>query len=365
MAVLPKVSIITPTHNHEAYIGACIESVLAQTFENWEMLIVDDGSTDATADVVLAFKDPRIRLIRQPNQGLDFLGETYNKALSKASGELVAILEGDDYWPIYKLDLQVRDFAEDGVVLSSGVTAIVDETQRFICYTPGASPPEWACLNRPVGIAAKLMMDPESLTFTFPVSTIVRKDALVRIGGFQQPKGLPLVDLPTFLRLTLEGEFRFHVEVCGFWRRHMASTTKSRFPQILEGAYEHCFDFIRSHRDRLPMSHEELDAIELKWEYYQSQLCILRGRVLSASKRFEPAKRAYSETRRYRRTKFADAASRLSTLLSVVHLPSEWIYRLRGWPAWRKLVEQPSGDLIVSEEDLARPRQVHRWRESG
>jgi len=100
---MKMVSIITPTFNHEAYISDCIESVLAQTYPNWEMIIVDDGSTDRNLEVMSRFKDDRIRVFPMEHVGLAHLDDTYNFALEQANGELVAILEGDDYWTANKL----------------------------------------------------------------------------------------------------------------------------------------------------------------------------------------------------------------------------------------------------------------------
>ncbi len=105
----PLVSIITPTYNHEKFIGTCIESVLKQTYQNWEMIIIDDGSTDKTGVVVAKYDDDRIKYVKQENLGIWKLSETYNKALDMSMGDLVAILEGDDAWPNFKLEEQVKD----------------------------------------------------------------------------------------------------------------------------------------------------------------------------------------------------------------------------------------------------------------
>ncbi|MDM7940633.1 MAG: glycosyltransferase, partial [Methanothrix sp.] len=80
----PSVSIITPTYNHERYIAECIDSVLAQSYPYWEQIIIDDGSSDGTQDVISLYKDKRIKYIRQENKGIWRLGETYNKALQLA-----------------------------------------------------------------------------------------------------------------------------------------------------------------------------------------------------------------------------------------------------------------------------------------
>src|SRR5688500_377534 len=95
----PLVTIVTPAYNQKRYIAECVESVLAQTYPHWEQIVVDDGSTDGTPEIVESYRDPRIRCIRLPHRGLAALGESYNTALAAARGELVAILEGDDLWP--------------------------------------------------------------------------------------------------------------------------------------------------------------------------------------------------------------------------------------------------------------------------
>ena len=106
---LPLVSVITPTYNHGKFISDCIESVLKQSYQNWEMIIIDDGSTDNTFAIAQEYekKDKRIKAFTQNNIGIFRLGETYNLALSKATGKYAAILEGDAIWFPEKLTLQV------------------------------------------------------------------------------------------------------------------------------------------------------------------------------------------------------------------------------------------------------------------
>src|SRR5438132_8639305 len=104
----PLVSILTPTFNHRKFITTCLASLRAQTYTRWEAIVVDDGSTDGTPDLVLQFNDPRVTLIRRQHQGVDGLADAYNTALHETSGSLVAILEGDDFWPPDKLNLQLK-----------------------------------------------------------------------------------------------------------------------------------------------------------------------------------------------------------------------------------------------------------------
>lgn len=94
-----KVSVALPCYNMRAFVGEAVESVLAQTHQDWELLVVDDGSTDGSSDVVSKYNDPRVRLIRQDNQGLS---AARNTALGAASGEYVCFLDADDrYAPAF------------------------------------------------------------------------------------------------------------------------------------------------------------------------------------------------------------------------------------------------------------------------
>src|SRR5688572_16895965 len=120
----PLVSIITPTFNQARFIGPCISSVLAQTYTNWEQIIVDDGSTDETAAIVRSYTDPRIRYMRQEHVGILALAATYNRGLQAARGPLISILEGDDLWTADKLETLVPKLEDRDVVLGYGRTGI-------------------------------------------------------------------------------------------------------------------------------------------------------------------------------------------------------------------------------------------------
>lgn len=89
----PLVSVMMPVYNTQAYLGEAIESILAQTYPRWELIVVDDGSTDESLEVAQSFHDSRIRVFHQPN-----LGEAAarNEALRHMNGELVAFLDADD-----------------------------------------------------------------------------------------------------------------------------------------------------------------------------------------------------------------------------------------------------------------------------
>ena len=95
MREMPTISIIIAVFNNEQYLPACLDTVLAQTYSDWELILIDDGSTDGTGSVCdkYAKTDPRISVIHQENQGLS---DSRNKAMRLARGKYIGFIDGDD-----------------------------------------------------------------------------------------------------------------------------------------------------------------------------------------------------------------------------------------------------------------------------
>lgn len=103
----PLISVVMPSHNAEKYISEAIQSVISQTYENWELLVIDDGSTDSTADIVRQFSkiDSRVTLyMNSKNIGVAL---TRNRGMDLAKGSWIALLDSDDVWHKDKLEKQV------------------------------------------------------------------------------------------------------------------------------------------------------------------------------------------------------------------------------------------------------------------
>lgn len=122
------VSIIMPSYNTAEYIGESIQSVIEQTYTNWELIIVDDCSTDYTDEVVKAVKDDRIRYLK--NEHNSGAAVSRNKALREARGRWIAFLDSDDLWHPEKLEKQIRFMKENGCSFSYTNYSEIDEQSQ-------------------------------------------------------------------------------------------------------------------------------------------------------------------------------------------------------------------------------------------
>lgn len=225
---MPKVSILTPTFNHEEFIAQCIESVLNQTYSDWEMIVIDDGSTDKTSVIAqdYASRDHRIKFFTQVNRGPQRLAETYNFALDNSSGGLIAILEGDDKWVSEKLAWQVPVHTEK-VIMSYGQFSFLTDRDTKI----GPVPPFKGSINTVEFLRFLLLGKSQMLA----VTQMISRSALERIGGFSQDNSPCAVDMATLLKLSqLEGQVHYIHSILGFWRQHPGQATNVKGVELAE-----------------------------------------------------------------------------------------------------------------------------------
>lgn len=126
------VSVITPCYNGARYIAETMDSVLAQTYADWEMIVVDDGSEDSSAEIVhqYAERDGRIRLIRQENGGS---ASARNHGIREAEGQYIALLDADDLWKEEFLEEQISFMKEKGALcVFSSYERIDGDSREFL-----------------------------------------------------------------------------------------------------------------------------------------------------------------------------------------------------------------------------------------
>ncbi len=227
----PLVSIIMLTYNRAEYIEAAIESALAQTYTNFELIILDDGSTDNTAAIVARFTDPRICYLRSPdNRGLY---ERRKESLDYVHGSYVAILDSDDIWiDREKLAIQVGYLEQfpDCAVVGTFIT-LIDEAGRVIGNT--------SYETSDTSIRSHLLSRNQFANS----SVLMRKRFLDKTEGYRN--FAPCEDLELFLQLGQFGTFANLPEYMIQYRIHQGgeSFRKMRVAKTVAR-------IIRLHRDR-------------------------------------------------------------------------------------------------------------------
>lgn len=125
---MPKISVIIPLYNSERYIDRTIHSVLNQTYPDFEVIIVDDGSTDRGVEICQSFSDSRIKIIQQANRGAP---GARNTGIRHAQGDYIALLDSDDIWSRHKLDRHFAHLEQEPTVgISFCYSEFIDESDK-------------------------------------------------------------------------------------------------------------------------------------------------------------------------------------------------------------------------------------------
>ena len=204
LATLPTVSVIIPTYNRAQFIGETIASVLNQTFQDFELIIIDDGSTDHTREVFEIYRsDPKVQFVFKNHEGACI---ARNKGIELSRGKLIAFLDSDDIWLPDKLLSQVR-FLDDHpeITLVHGCVEVIDSTGKFLSVMTHR-------FKKFYNKAKKIGEDyagVSRLPFFFTSAFLIRREFFNQFCGFD-PKSSLREDLDLCLRLTFEG----HQMVC-------------------------------------------------------------------------------------------------------------------------------------------------------
>jgi glycosyltransferase involved in cell wall biosynthesis len=206
----PLVSVVIPTFNRAATIVRAVESVLQQTYRPLEVIVVDDGSTDATPEVLKAYGSALV-YVRQDNAGP---AAARNRGIREAQGDLVAFLDSDDLWRATKLERQVavleRAGAETRCCLCDTLMKTADGRERssFAIAWLRMKEPEGRWLNPAAVLATRFVL--------FCQAALVRRAALLECGGFDEQLWL-MEDHDLALRLALRGPWAFVREPLAVW----------------------------------------------------------------------------------------------------------------------------------------------------
>jgi glycosyltransferase involved in cell wall biosynthesis len=219
----PKISVVIPTYNRAAKVRPTIESVLAQTFLDLEVIVVDDGSSDDTGKVLAEVFGDRIRYYAQTNQGVSI---ARNRGIAEARGEWIAFLDSDDLWEPNKLELQLKALEEFSAHCSACYTDVRllnhPETRTLFQMADGVCPH-----RETVGVNTNVLdvlVRPGGGGMVVCISSLVaRADAVRRVGGFDPTLGF-YADSEFMFRLALLTGFCFVNQVLVRFDRSPAET---------------------------------------------------------------------------------------------------------------------------------------------
>jgi glycosyltransferase involved in cell wall biosynthesis len=244
---MPKVSVIIPTYNRAVYICEAIDSVLNQTFQDFEIIVVDDGSNDNTKGA-LAKYNGRIKFFYQENKGVSC---ARNMGIKEAKGEYIAFLDSDDIWVSQKLEMQINAIeANNRLSLICGQVQFINESGSYI---------DKILPKQGVSSFKEAMLYDVIITPT----VLVKKECLMKVGGFNENL-IVGEDFDLWLSIALSDDFLFIPEVLANVRSH-----KNRLSRNIEWQYKNHIKTYKKycHKKRVLNFYEM--KLNLAQQYYQ------------------------------------------------------------------------------------------------
>jgi GT2 family glycosyltransferase len=277
-AEAPEFSVLTPAYNSAAYLAETISSVLAQTFESFEMLIVDDGSTDRTAEIADEFarQDPRIRVFRQANAGA---AAARNRGIRASRGRYFALIDGDDCWMPNFLEAQrtlLQDHPELGVISANAINMGGELDGQ-----------PWKPVSDALTRVSLIEMLEEETSLC--ITAVFRREVAERLGGFDETLRNN-EDYDLWLRAALAGYG------CAFYSRPLAHYRRRPDSQsgdeqrtligilcVLERARVHCAE----RPDALALVERNIPRFEHRLLVAGAKSALLRGDYKTAAAAFK------------------------------------------------------------------------------
>ena len=309
----PKVSVVIPAYNAMAYLPEAVDSVLAQTFSDYDVVIVNDGSSDNIKDWAATIQDPRVRLVSQSNRGL---AGARNTGIRESSGDYVAFLDADDRWHPTKLAKQVALMdASDSVGLVYTWMTLVNQTGeptgRFVKNCAEGHVWKSLILQNCVGSGSNPM---------------VRRVCFDQLGMFDENLGSYMEDRDMWLRIAPNYEFAVVKESLVDYRQHPSSASKNWVAMSRSARI-----FLNKAADFAPSDiSNELKEQLIKQSWARINLSLAWKPLQSLEKDYRTAQRFMNEAlRNDPRLKFSREFLRLSlTLLTMRLLGADTYARL-------------------------------------
>lgn len=208
----PLVSVIMNCYNSDKYLREAIDSVMDQTYQNWEIIFWDNQSTDMSAEIVNSYNDKRIKYFYSLEHTT--LGEGRNNALEKANGEFISFLDCDDWWEINKIEQTLKYFSSDtiGIVHTNG-NQFFQENNKYKKFHSS---------KQPLGYIFEELLANYNISL---VSAMFRKKVLETIPYYFDSRFNMIEEFDFFVRISKTWEINYCEQELCFWRVHSSSLT--------------------------------------------------------------------------------------------------------------------------------------------
>lgn len=256
--VQKKISVIIPNHNYARYLDQAIESVLIQNYKNLELIVVNNGSTDDSLEVLEKYGD-KILLINQPNLGQS---GARNSGLSLATGELIAFLDADDFWEPNKLRMQILLMNDDTQLVYCGISPFRDlRNEKLRSVLPKF---RGSCSDYFINVpGASIVLSGES-------TAVFSRELLDKVGFFDTELN-STAGWDFFRRCSRFTNFDFVNEPLVHYRLHSSNMSNSNNPVILDmrKAYS---KFLNDESWCIPIRKQISISRTLEWSYFKTYL---------------------------------------------------------------------------------------------
>lgn len=225
----PLISVVIPSFNHAEWIGAAIDSVISQTYKNFELLIIDNNSTDFTDEILANYSDARIRVVKVENLGS--IAFSRNRALDLARGEWIAFLDSDDSWKTNKLQTCSEHFSQETDFIYHDLTIISSEKKKRKHQTIKSRK-----LTNPIFL--DLLVGGNTIATS---SVVLRSQVYREVNGMREnPELIGTEDFNTWLRVSkITDKFKLIPISLGYYRVHDKNVSlTSGFKAIEEATKE-------------------------------------------------------------------------------------------------------------------------------
>ena len=269
--ILPLISIVIPTYNHDKFIGKALKYVIDQTYKNWEAIIIDNESKDETYKIINSFNDPRIKYFKISNNGV--IAKSRNLGIKAAKGEWIAFLDSDDWWTKDKLEICLSKISKN-VDFIYHAHEFVSKSKPFFKkkIIRGRQFKKPILNDLLIGAITKGTEISNS-------SVIVRKNILIKIGGLNENKILVgSDDFDTWLRIAqITDQFLFINKRLSYYLFHDANTSNKNMSisqRLVVKNFMHLFN------------NQQKINLEVKLRYISAKYNCLNNNLEEANKDF-------------------------------------------------------------------------------